>query len=73
MEAKLETNEVKVMIDNTKAEILDAIQSLQSALAPGYIVTDCDVNIGTIELLGGGKQVYIEGVDITVEVATKEG
>ncbi len=59
---------VQTRVSEAKDEIITAIKSLMADLPQGYILTDCDVNIGTVELMGGGKRVYIDGVNITVEV-----
>ena len=51
-----------------KDEIIEVIKRLMDDLPAGYIVTDCAVGIGRVDLVGGGSRVYIDGVNITVEL-----
>ncbi len=63
-----EADRVNAVVYEAKADIIAVLQKLMADLSPEYIVTGCDVSMGTVELTGGGKRVYLDGVNITVEV-----
>lgn len=63
-----EADRVNAIVYDAKTDIIAVLQKLMTDLLPDYIVTGCDVNMGTVELMGGGKRVYLDGVNITVEV-----
>ncbi len=65
-----EAETVKKMVADTRTEIIVALASLMGNLPHGYIVTGCGVDIGRVDMTGGGSAVYVNDVWITVEVST---
>lgn len=69
METKTNVNEVREMVNSAKGEIIGVLNKLISDLPPEYLVTDCRAVILRADLMRGESRVFIDGCDITVEVA----